>query len=263
MLISIGFLYSTSNVTKGKPAARAGCRVIHFFFTHPWRLPGVRSHMPEMPMPTARTRVVREPDRGVYDRETVYQILDAGFLCHVGFVVEGQPFVIPTSYGRKDAMLYIHGSAASRMLRQMKDSVPLCVTVTLLDGLVLARSVFNHSMNYRSVVILGKAILVEDPQEKLAALRALSEHIVPGRWDDARQPNERELKATSVLRVPIEEFSAKVRTGPPIDDEEDYSFPTWAGVLPLSMQPGKPIADPKLATGRELPEYIRSYSRAR
>src|SRR5215469_6121473 len=191
--------------------------------------------MTENQMPTQRTRVFREPDRGVYDRETAYRILDEAFLCHVGFSVDGQPFVIPTSYGRKDANLYIHGSAASRMLRQMKDAVPVCVTVTLLDGLVLARSLFNHSMNYRSVVILGKATLVEDPEEKLAALRVLSEHIIPGRWDDARQPNERELKATSVLRVPIEEFSAKVRTGPPIDDEEDYSYPTWAGVIPMQM----------------------------
>ena len=219
--------------------------------------------MSEMQMPTARTRVVREPDRGVYDRETAYQILDEGFLCHVGFVVDGQPFVMPTSYGRKEGNLYIHGSAASRMLRQMKDGVPVCVTVTLLDGLVLARSVFNHSMNYRSIVILGKATLVDDPQEKLAALRALSEHIIPGRWEDVRQPNDRELKATSVLRVPIEEFSAKVRTGPPIDDQEDYSFPTWAGVLPLKTEAGEPVADPKLEAGRELPEYIRSYSRSR
>ena len=165
-------------------------------------------------MPTARTRVVREADRAVYDREAVYRILDEGFLCHAGFAVDGQPFVIPTSYGRKDASLYIHGSAASRMLRQMKDGVPVCITVTLLDGLVLARSIFNHSMNYRSVVVLGKATLVDDPAEKLAALRLLSEHILPGRWDDSRQPNERELKATSVLRVPIEEFSAKVRARP-------------------------------------------------
>ena len=145
--------------------------------------------------PTPRTRVVREAHRAVYDRETVYRILDEGFLCHVGFVADGQPFVIPTSYGRKDASLYIHGSAASRMLRQMKDGVPVCITVTLLDGLVLARSIFNHSMNYRSVVVLGKATLVDDPEEKLDALRTLSEHILPGRWDDARQPNERELKA--------------------------------------------------------------------
>jgi nitroimidazol reductase NimA-like FMN-containing flavoprotein (pyridoxamine 5'-phosphate oxidase superfamily) len=213
--------------------------------------------------PTQRTRVVREPDRGVYDRETVYQILDEGFLCHVGFVVDGQPFVIPTSFGRKQDSLYIHGSAASRMLRQMKESVPVCVTVTLLDGLVLARSVFNHSMNYRSVLILGKATLVDYPEEKLAALRILSEHIIPGRWDDARQPNERELKATSVLRLPIEEFSAKVRTGPPIDDEEDYPFPTWAGVVPLEMMVGAPINDPRLEPGRVVPDYVRKYSRMR
>jgi len=213
--------------------------------------------------PTPRTRVVRESDRGVYDRETVYRILDEGFLCHVGFVADGHPFVIPTSYGRKDANLYIHGSAASRMLRQLKESVPVCVTVTLLDGLVLARSVFNHSMNYRSVVILGKATLVEYPAEKLEALRLLSEHIIPGRWDDARQPNERELKATSVLRLPIEEFSAKVRTGPPIDDEEDYAFPTWAGVVPLEVKTGAPINDPRLDPGKEVPSYARAYSRSR
>lgn len=217
--------------------------------------------MPETQMPTARTRVVREADRGVYDRETVYRILDEGFLCHVGFVVDGQPFVIPTSYGRKDASLYIHGSAASRMLRQMKDGVAVCVTVTLLDGLVLARSVFNHSMNYRSVVILGKAILVDDPDEKLAALQTLAEHILPGRWDDSRQPNERELKATSVLRVSIEEFSAKVRSGPPIDDVEDYSFPTWAGVVPLEMIAGAPINDPKLDLPRAAPAYAQRYKR--
>lgn len=219
--------------------------------------------MSEAQMPTARTRVVREADRAVYDREAVYRILDEGFLCHVGFSVDGQPFVIPTSYGRKDASLYIHGSAASRMLRQLKDAVPVCVTVTLLDGLVLARSVFNHSMNYRSVVILGKATLVDDPEEKLAALRALSEHILPGRWDDSRQPNERELKATSVLRLPIEEFSAKVRTGPPIDDEPDYSFPTWAGVLPLETTAASPINDPRLESKHEVPNYLRGYSRHR
>lgn len=214
-------------------------------------------------MPTARTRVVREADRGVYDREDMYCILDEGFLCHAGFVVDGQPFVIPTSYGRKDASLYIHGSAASRMLRQLKGGVPVCITVTLLDGLVLARSVFNHSMNYRSVVILGKATLVDDPEEKLSALRILSEHILPGRWNDSRQPNERELKATSVLRVPIEEFSAKVRIGPPIDDEEDYAFPTWAGVVPLEMAAGKPIDDARLLLGRAVPEYVRNYTRKR
>jgi uncharacterized protein len=217
--------------------------------------------MSETQMPTPRTRLVREADRAVYDREAVYRILDEGFICHVGFSVDGQPFVIPTSFGRKDANLYIHGSAASRMLRQMKEGVAVCVTVTLLDGLVLARSVFNHSMNYRSVVILGKATLVDDPEEKLAALRLLSEHILPGRWDDSRQPNERELRATSVLRVPIEEFSAKVRVGPPIDDAEDYSFPTWAGVVPLEVKVGEPIGDPKLDPTREVPPYVKRYSR--
>jgi nitroimidazol reductase NimA-like FMN-containing flavoprotein (pyridoxamine 5'-phosphate oxidase superfamily) len=217
--------------------------------------------MSETQLPTTRTRVVREPDRAVYDRETVYRILDEGFICHVGFVADGQPFVIPTSYGRKDANLYIHGSAASRMLRQMKDGVAVCVTVTLLDGLVLARSIFNHSMNYRSVVILGKATLVEDRDEKVEALRTLSEHILPGRWADSRQPNEQELKATSVLRVPIEEFSAKVRTGPPIDDAEDMNFPTWAGVVPLEVKAGGPIKDPNLDPKVEAPLYARCYSR--
>ena len=219
--------------------------------------------MSETQMPTARTRVVREADRAVYDREAVYRILDEGFLCHVGFVVDGQPFVIPTSYGRKGDCLYIHGSAASRMLRQIRDCVSVCVTVTLLDGLVLARSIFNHSMNYRSVVILAKGTLVEDTAEKLRALRVLAEHILPGRWDEARQPNKRELKATSVLRVQIEEFSAKVRSGPPIDDEEDYSFPTWAGVVPLEIRAGSPINDPRLDPAREVPAYAKNYSRRR
>ena len=179
----------------------------------------------------------------------------------MGFGVDGQTFVIPTSYGRKDANLYIHGSAASRMLRQMKEGVAVCVTVTLLDGLVLARSVFNHSMNYRSVVILGKATLIDDPDEKVVALRLLSEHILPGRWDEVRQPNDRELRATSVLRVPIEEFSAKIRTGPPIDDQEDYSLPVWAGVLPLEVKPGEPVRDPRSCSDQQVPKYIASYCR--
>jgi len=218
--------------------------------------------MSQTQMPTPRTRLVREAERGVYDRESAYRILDEGFLCHVGFVADGQPFVIPTSYGRKDDRLYIHGSAASRMLRQMKEGVPVCVTVTLLDGLVLARSIFNHSMNYRSVVILGKATPVDDPLEKVEALRLLSEHIIPGRWADARRPSERELKATLVMRVPIEEFSAKVRTGPPIDDEEDYSFPTWAGVVPLETVARPPINDPRLDPQYKAPPYAAHYVRA-
>jgi uncharacterized protein len=211
--------------------------------------------------PTPRTRVTREPQLGVYEREVVYRILDEGFICHIGFTVDGQAFVIPTSYGRAGDTLYIHGSATSRMLKQVRESVPVCVTVTLLDGLVLARSVFNHSMNYRSVVILGKATAVEDPDEKLAALRTLSEHIIPGRWDDARLPNERELRATLVLKLPIEEFSAKVRTGPPIDDEDDYPFPTWAGVLPLGMDARTPIPDPRLDASREVPSYLTKWTR--
>jgi uncharacterized protein len=214
---------------------------------------------PSNPTPTARTRVVREPQRAVYDRDAVNRILDEAFLCHVGFVADGQPFVIPTSYGRDEDTLYIHGSAASRMLRNLGQGVPVCITVTLLDGLVLARSVFNHSMNYRSVVILGTATLVDDPAEKLAALRALSEHILPNRWDDSRRPNEKELKATSVLRLPITEFSAKVRVGPPVDDEEDYSFPTWAGVIPLEMTVGAAIRDER--SEQELPAYLKNYAR--
>jgi uncharacterized protein len=213
--------------------------------------------------PTPRTRVVREPDRAVYDREAVYRILDEGFLCHVGFNIDGQPFVIPTGYGRSGDNLYIHGSAASRMLRNLDGGIPVCVTVTLLDGLVLARSIFNHSMNYRSVVILGTATAVQDPAEKLEALRRLSERILPGRWADSRQPNEKELKATLALRLPITEFSAKVRRGPPIDDEEDYSFRTWAGVIPLAIAAGAPERDARCDPGIPAPTYVSAYTRTR
>jgi hypothetical protein len=217
--------------------------------------------MSEAHAPTARTRVVREPHRGVYDRASAYEILDKGFICHVGFVVDGQPFVIPTAYGRVGDNLYVHGSAASRMLRNLDKGIPVCVTVTLLEGLVLARSIFNHSMNYRSVVVLGTALAVLDAKEKLEALRSISEHILPGRWADSRQPNERELKQTLVMRLPIEEFSAKVRQGPPIDDEEDYSFPTWAGVIPLQMVAGAPVNDPRLDPKTPVPGYASAYSR--
>jgi uncharacterized protein len=219
--------------------------------------------MSENYSPTTRTRLVREPERAVYDRAAAYRILDEGFICHVGFVVDGQPFVIPTGYGRVGDSLYIHGSAASRMLRNLDEGVALCVTVTLLDGLVLARSIFNHSMNYRSVVVLGTAVAVQDPAEKLEALRRLSEHILPGRWVESRQPNEKEIKATLVMRLPITEFSAKVRQGPPIDDEADYAFPTWAGVIPLEMVAGEPIDDPRLMAGQVVPEYVKGYSRAK
>ena len=219
--------------------------------------------MPQPSAPSTRTRLVREADRAVYDRAAAYKILDEGFICHVGFVVDGQPFVIPTSYGRVGDSLYIHGSAASRMLRRVDEGIAVCVTVTLLDGLVLARSIFNHSMNYRSVVILGTARAVNDPTEKLEALRLLSEHILPGRWVESRQPNEKELKATSVLRLPIEEFSAKVRQGPVVDDEEDYAFHTWAGVIPLTLVAGEPIDDARLMPNQKAPQYARGYTRKR
>jgi hypothetical protein len=217
--------------------------------------------MSEAHAPSARTRVVREAHRGVYDRATANEILDEGFICHVGFVVDTQPFVIPTAYGRVGDNLYLHGSAASRMLRHLDKGIPVCMTVTLLDGLVLARSIFNHSMNYRSVVVLGTAVAVLDAEEKLEALKALSEHILPGRWAESRQPNERELKQTLVMRLPIEEFSAKVRHGPPIDDEEDYSFRTWAGVIPLQMVPGAPENDPRLDPKTQVPVYASTFSR--
>jgi nitroimidazol reductase NimA-like FMN-containing flavoprotein (pyridoxamine 5'-phosphate oxidase superfamily) len=211
--------------------------------------------------PTPRTQDIREPHRGFYDRDTANAILDEGFICHVGFVSDGHPFVIPTGYGRDGNNLYIHGSAASRMLRNLDQGVQVCLTVTLLDGLVLARSIFNHSMNYRSVVVLGKAVKVDDPQEKLKALHLLSEHIIPGRWAESRQPNEKELKATLVLRLPIEEFSAKVRQGPAIDDEEDMHYPTWAGVIPLQIVPGEPISDAQLDANIPVPGYASAYSR--
>lgn len=214
-------------------------------------------------IPTERTQVHRLPKRGVYDRETVYRILDEGLVCHIGFVVEGRPVVIPTGYGRKGDTLYIHGSTASRMFRALGGGTDVCITVTLLDGLVLARSAFHHSMNYRSVVIFGTAKMLEDPAEKWEALSVFTEHIAPGRWQEIRQPSEKELKATTVLAVPLEEVSAKVRTGPPLDDEEDYAFPVWAGVLPLELTPTLPLADDRLPKDIAVPDYVRKYSRKR
>ena len=212
--------------------------------------------------PTERTQVRRLPKRGNYDRETVYRILDEAMICHVGFVVDGQPYVIPTGFGRAGDTLYIHGSAASRMLGNAAQGIPVCITVTLLDGLVLARSAFHHSMNYRSVVILGKARGVESEEEKIAALRTFTEHMVPGRWNDVRKPTDQEMKATQVLAVPLEEASAKIRTGPPIDDDEDYALPIWAGVLPLNMAPGTPVKDPRLSHPVEPPDYVIKYRRS-
>ena len=221
--------------------------------------PKTKTYM-EFPQ-TQRTTLKRLPKRGVYDRELVYQILDEGLICHVGFAVEGQPFVIPTGYARVNDQLYIHGSQASRMLRTLSEGIAVCVTVTLLDGLVLARSAFHHSMNYRSVVIFGRASVVEETEAKLAALRAFSEHVIPGRWDEVRWPNDQELKATTVLSLPLAEASAKVRTGPPLDDEEDYELKVWAGVIPLRLVADVPINDPRLNHEIELPRYVTDYSR--
>jgi uncharacterized protein len=211
--------------------------------------------------PTPRTQVKRLSKRGHYDRETVYKILDTAFVCHVGFAVDGQPFVIPTNFGRAGDTLYLHGSAASRMLKTLGAGVPVCVTVTHVDGLVLARSAFHHSVNYRSVVILGTARLVEDPAEKMEALRIFTDHVMKGRWEDVRQPTEQELKATIVLALPLEEVSAKVRTGGPIDDEGDYALPVWAGVLPLETTVKDPIPDAQRRNDPPVPEYLKNYSR--
>ena len=217
--------------------------------------------MPE-PFPvTDRTRVIREANRAVYDRDAIYKILDEGFVCHVGFAVEGQPFVIPTMYARVGDSLYFHGSAASRMLRGASSGTPVCITVTLLDGLVLARSVFNHSMNYRSAVALGQATLVEDPVEKLAALEAFTQKLIPGRWNDARQPNQKELNATSILKLPLIEVSAKVRTGGVEDDAEDYALQVWAGVIPLRLIADPPIGDARCDRSIPTPAYAANYKR--
>ncbi len=211
---------------------------------------------------TPRSQIRRLPQRGQYESEAIYQILDEGLVCHVGFAVDSQPFVIPTAYGRVGDRLYIHGSPASRMLRSLQNSVEVCVTVTLLDGLVLARSAFHHSMNYRSVVIFGTATTVEDADQKLEALKAFTEHVVPGRWTEVRQPNRQELQGTLVLSLPLTEGSAKVRTGPPLDDEEDYSLPVWAGVVPLQLSASEAIADPRLSPEISIPSYVQNYTRS-
>ena len=210
---------------------------------------------------TDRTKVKRLPARGAYDRDTIYSILDEAFICHVGFSIDEQPYVIPTGFARINDDLYIHGSSASRMLRNLAHGIQVCITVTLIDGLVLARSAFHHSVNYRSVVILGKATLVDDADEKYNALEAFTEHIIPGRWTDIRWPNELELKATTVLKVPIEEASAKIRTGDPKDDEEDYEMTVWAGVLPLNTVPSQPVPDTRLNQGIDIPDHVLTYKR--
>lgn len=214
--------------------------------------------MNEIPK-TERTILKRLPKRGNYDREVINTILDEGFVCHVGFIADDKPIVIPTGYARVDQNLIIHGSRASRMLCALGKEIDLCVTVTLIDGLVLARSAFHHSMNYRSVVVFGRAKVIESRSEKLAALRALTEHMIPGRWDEVRQPNERELQQTTVLSVPLEEASAKIRTGPPVDDDEDYDLPIWAGMLPLRTSTETPVADPLMKMDVAIPGHVLAY----
>lgn len=211
---------------------------------------------------TPRTTLKRLPQRGSYDRELIHKILDEGFICHVGFALDNQPFVIPTGYARRGDELLIHGSQASRMLRTLAQGIDVCVSVTLVDGLVLARSAFHHSMNYRSVVVFGRATIIEDPIQKNRALFALSEHMIPGRWADVREPNERELQLTTVLSLPLTEASAKVRTGPPLDDEEDYELPIWAGVIPLKVIADSPDTDPRLKDGLKAPDYVHNFSRS-
>ncbi|MBD2740367.1 pyridoxamine 5'-phosphate oxidase family protein [Coleofasciculus sp. FACHB-1120] len=210
---------------------------------------------------TQRSTVKRLPQRADYERQVIYQILDEGLVCHVGFAVDGQPFVIPTAYGRVGDKLYIHGSPASRMLRSLSNGIEVCVTVTLLDGLVLARSAFHHSMNYRSVVIFGTAMIVDNPEEKLEALLAFTEHVIPGRWAEVRSPSRQEIQGTLVLSLPLNEASAKVRTGDPNDDEADYSLPVWAGVVPLQLTAAAPIADSRLQPEISLPDYVKNYTR--
>ena len=209
--------------------------------------------------PTPQTTLKRLPERGSFEIETIHAILDEAFICHVGFVVDGRPFVIPTSYARVGDRLYIHGSTVSRMQRSLAAGIPACVTVTLVDGLVLARSAFHHSINYRSVVIFGTMAPVEDEQEKMSALHAFTEHVIPGRWPYVREPSRQELKATSVLSLALNEASAKVRTGGPKDDEEDYAVPVWAGELPFRIVTATPIADAR--TSLPAPDYVVEYKR--
>lgn len=210
---------------------------------------------------TNRTKLKRLPKRGNFERETIYQILDEAIVCHVGFAVNDQPFVIPTSFARIDDHLMIHGSAASRMMRSLSEEIDVCVTVTLIDGLVLARSAFHHSINYRSVVVFGKAKIISDEQEKYDALKAFTEHIVPDRWSEIRPPTKNELKGTTVLSLPLTEASAKIRTGNPVDDDEDYELDVWAGVLPIDLAAGKPINDERLRDGIAVPPNVLNYSR--
>ncbi|HJS18011.1 MAG TPA: pyridoxamine 5'-phosphate oxidase family protein [Anaerolineales bacterium] len=212
---------------------------------------------------TAKTRIKRLPRRGHYDRETIYRILDEALICHVGFVENGQPYIIPINFARVDDTIVLHGAKASRLLKHIEAGHPVCVEVTIVDGLVLARSVFHHSVNYRSVVLFGEGRMIEDEAEKLAALEAVTEHLIPGRWQEARLPNRKEMDATRVVSIRIDEASAKVRVGPPVDEEEDYDLPVWAGVLPIEQTTLSPIRDERQSKDIALPSYVSQYSRNR
>jgi uncharacterized protein len=212
--------------------------------------------------PTPRTRVRRAPKRASYERAAVEAILDEALVCHLAFVHDGHPFCIPTLHARVGDRVYVHGSAASRMVRTLAGGAPACLTVTLVDGLVLARSAFHHSMNYRSAVVVGTLRAVDDPAERERALEAFTDGLVPGRWPEIRWPNRKELKATSVLAMSLDEASAKVRTGDPVDDEEDYALPVWAGVVPLALTAGPPVPDPRLPAGTPVPAHVEALCRA-
>lgn len=210
---------------------------------------------------TPRNKVKRLPERGQYDTATIYPIVDAALICHVGFALDGQPYVIPTLHARQGDTILLHGAKGNRLLRHIQSGGEVCITITVVDGIVLARSVFHHSINYRSVVLFGKGAAIEDDQARLRALELFTERLIPGRWQDARPPSAIELKQTTIVAVPIDSASAKIRTGPPKDEEDDLDLPVWAGVLPLQHVAGTPIADPQLRAGVELPEYLRSYAR--
>lgn len=208
---------------------------------------------------TEKSTVKRLPKRGFYDEETIYKILDEGIICHISFVLNNQPYIIPTAYVRIGDNIYIHGAKANKMMNALNERTNACIAVTLLDGYVLARSAFHHSMNYRSVVLFGKGKIVAEREEKLMALREFSEHLIPGRWDDVRKPNDKELSATIVLKFSIEEASAKIRTGKPIDDKEDYELNIWAGIVPFKFKTGEPVRDEQLKESISLPDYLLDF----
>lgn len=213
--------------------------------------------------PTARTRINRHSERGRYSAADIYPIVDEALICHVGLVADGQPLVIPMIHARLGDTLYLHGAPASRLLQQAKSGIPLCVTVSLVDGIIFARAVFKHSLNFRSAVLFGTGRLVHDPDEKMRAFEAVTEHIAKGRWAEARWPTRKEMAATLVVAMDIDGASAKVRTGGPLDDDEDLSLPIWAGVLPLAQTPQPPIADPRAIAENSIPDYIKDYHRPR